>query len=150
MNNAATVVHQLINAKSKAKENENGWKAEGKRIDGELAEIIKPEDQLRAAGKLKDGGSKTVEEYGCKFTLEASKDVKWDSAKLQAVAAQLPWAQVEHIFKIKFEISETVYKQLKASVAAGMFSAELMKQIDEARTFTVGEAKITKAEILPQ
>ena len=146
--NAATVVHQLVTQKNEAKINADGWKAEGKRIDAELARIISPETHLIAAGKMVAGGSTTIEEHGVKFVVEAKKEVKWDSAKLQNIAARMPWEMVESIFKIAFEITETSYKNCLNNTKSGMLDAQIMALIDDARTVQIGEAKIKTAEII--
>lgn len=148
MSNSANAIQQLIIAKEKAKENEIAWKAEGKRIDAQLAEIIKPEEYLEQAGKMATGGSTTVIKDGAKFSLEASKEIKWDSKKLQSLAANMPWNVVSTLFKITFSVPEALYKQLPAMVHAGSFPEELLKEIDVARTVSIGEAKIKTAEIV--
>jgi len=150
MNNLQAVVKGLIEARESAKSHEKGWKEEQKRIDSELASIIEPAEIAKAAGKDKTGGSKTVEMYGGKFTVDVEKKVSWDSAKLQAVAASLPWEMVEAIFKIKFEISETKYKDLVENSKGGMFDPEVLKKINDARTVEIGEAKIKAVEISTQ
>jgi hypothetical protein len=71
---------------------------------------------------------------------EVKQTVKWDSAKLQAVAQTLPWERVIALFKIDFSMSETLYKGVAA------LSPELRKQIDAARTTTIAEPVITLAQ----
>lgn len=73
--------------------------------------------------------------------VDLKRTVKWDSAKLQAVAQTLPWERVAAIFKIEFSVSETVYKGLAAA------APELQAKIGEARTETFAEPKITLADI---
>ena len=147
MSNAATVVRQLITDRAKAKENESGWKSEGKRINDAISEIIKPEDVLESYGKMKNGGSKTVVIDGGKFTLKAEKGVKWDSDKLQNIASALTWAQCLALFKISFSITEATYAQLVLNAEAGLFDKKILDAINEARTVTIGEAKIESAEL---
>lgn len=147
MSNAATVVRQLITDRTKAKENESGWKAERTRIDGAIAEIIQPEEVLKLHGKMENGGSKTVIMDGGKFTLKAEKTVKWDSDKLQNLAATLPWATVAALFKIKFEVTEAKYADIKTNTEAGLLDPSILAAINAARTVTIGEAKIESAEL---
>lgn len=69
--------------------------------------------------------------------LDVGKSVKWDSAKLQAIAQTLPWARVEAIFKIDFSVSEAIYKGIKA------VAPELAEKIEDARTVTYGTPKVS-------
>jgi hypothetical protein len=150
VSNAETLVKQLIEARDKAIQNSKAWGAEAKRIDGQLAEVINPEDLVKQAGKDQTGGATTVELYGAKFTVEAEKKVKWDSTKLQKVASRLTWPVVLAIFKIKFEIAEAKHKDLTVNAGAGMFDPEILKAINDARTVEIGEAKIKSAELVNQ
>jgi len=143
LSNSKTVVRQLIVARETALKNSKGWKEEAAKIDAQISEIISPEAILREAGKLEDGGSKTVEIDGGKFNIGADKKIKWDSAMLQAVAAKMDWETVSNLFKIKFEMPEAKYK-----AALGLLPADVVTQINEARTVEVGEAKIKKVELL--
>lgn len=146
--NSQTVLQDLIQKRNDALENSKAWKNEAARVDAQIAEIINPEDILRNAGKLTDGGSTTVEMNGGKFNIAADKTVKWNSDILRVVASKMPWNIVSTLFKITFEMSETKYKSLKESAAVGMIDADLLKHIDEARTVSVGEPKIKSAEII--
>lgn len=71
---------------------------------------------------------------------EVKKEVKWDSAKLQAVAQTLPWERVAAIFKIEFSVSETIYKGIAAA------APDLQTKIDEARTVIFKEPAIALAK----
>ena len=150
MSNATPVVRNLIAERQQATANSKAWKEVADAKTGALAEIIGPEQILTDAGKMQDGGSTTIELHGGKFNVEAEKKVKWDSAKLQAVASKMPWPMVEAIFKIKFEISETKYKDLVANAKAGMFDPKILEAINGARTVEIGEAKIKSAELSDQ
>lgn len=150
MSNAEPVVKNLIIERDKALANSKAWKEEAGKKDLALAEIIGPEQIIQNAGKDKDGGSTTVELFGAKFNVEAEKKVKWDSAKLQALAATMPWPMVNAIFKIKFEIAEAKYKDLVTNAGAGMFDPAILKAINDARTVEIGEAKIKSAELVNQ
>jgi len=148
LSNTEPVIRKLIQDRAIAKSNELGWKAAGAKYLEQIAEIINPAQIAKEAGKDKDGGSKTVEMHGAKFSIEAEKKVSWDSAQLQAVAATLPWKVVAAIFKIKFEISEAKYKSLVENADAGMFDPEVLEKIKAARTVEIGEAKIKTAELI--
>lgn len=71
---------------------------------------------------------------------DISKKVDWDSAALMAVAQTMPWDRVNAIFKIRFEVSETVYKGIEAA------DPDLKGRIDKARTVTFGTPKIALAK----
>lgn len=150
MSNAQTKIEYLVKARTEALMHAKAWKEEADRMTGQLAEIIGPEELLSNAGKLKDGGSTTVELHGAKFNVEAEKKVKWDSGKLQTIASKMAWPVVDAIFKIKFEIAETKYKDLVTNAGAGMFDPEVLKAINDARTVEIGEAKIKSAELVNQ
>lgn len=143
-----SVVQQLVKEQAAAKVNSDAWKAEAARKNAELVQMLNPEAYVKAAGKNETGGSTTVTEHGAKFTMEMEKKVKWDSKKLQAIAAKLPWAQVEAVFKISFEVTEAVYKSLVTNANAGLFPKETLALIDDARTVEISEAKIKSAEIV--
>lgn len=68
---------------------------------------------------------------------DTKQKVDWDSDALQAVAATLPWERVVALFKIKFTMSETIYKGVAA------LSPELREKIDAARTTTIAEPVVT-------
>lgn len=72
---------------------------------------------------------------------DVKQTVKWDSAKLQALAQTLPWERVAALFKIKFEMSETIYKGVSA------LSPELRAQIDAARTTVIAEPAVTLTKV---
>lgn len=148
MSNAQTAVQQLVTKRNEALMHAKAWKEEADRMTSQLAEIIGPEELLSNAGKLKDGGSTTVELHGAKFNVEAEKKVKWDSGKLQTIASKMAWPVVSAIFKIKFEIAETKYKDLVTNAGAGMFDPAILSAINDARTVEVGEAKIKSAELM--
>lgn len=148
MSNSQQVVRQLIIDRDQAKANQEGWKDQFDKITDQLAEVVKPEGHLKAAGKLETGGSTTVEDSGGKFTFEAAKSVKWDSDKLQNIAAGLKWNMVISLFKIKFEMTETQYKNLVSNVQAGVIDQSILDAVNDARTVNIGEAKIKSAELI--
>lgn len=73
---------------------------------------------------------------GLKLSASISKRVDWDQDKLMAAAKNLPWADVQHYFTIKFGVPEKIYKALPPS-------SELKAKLDEARTEKRGEMTIT-------
>lgn len=68
---------------------------------------------------------------------DVKQEVKWDSDALMAIAQELPWERVQALFKIKFEMSETIYKGVSA------LSPELRAKIDAARTTIIKPPAIT-------
>lgn len=146
--NTQQVLKQLIEQKASAKENQAAWKTEEGRLDTEMAQIMNPAGYLAKEGKLEDGGSMTFREGFLKFNFIAEKKVKYDSKALQAIASKMPWGQVDAIFKIKFDISETIYKTLVTNAKAGMFSQDILDQINLARTVKVEPAKVKEASII--
>ena len=96
-------------------------------------------DQLAAAlaeaGKTQ--GSITVDIDGVKLNYELKPKITWDSKRLQAVAAEMPWDKVEKIFSIKFSVKETTYKALTDDA--------LIASLNEARTVEHTEPKISLA-----
>jgi hypothetical protein len=87
---------------------------------------------LETAGK--DNGSVTFTHDGMRFKGVAEKTVKWDSAKLQAVAATMPWDQVERLFKIEFSVPEANYKAL--------LNPTLRDALTQARTTKIAPLKV--------
>jgi hypothetical protein len=96
-------------------------------------------DQLAAAlaeaGKTQ--GAITVDIDGVKLNYELKPKITWDSKRLQAVAAEMPWDKVEKIFSIKFSVKETTYKALTDDA--------LIASLNEARTVEHTEPKISLA-----
>jgi hypothetical protein len=96
-------------------------------------------DQLAAAlaeaGKTQ--GSITVDIDGVKLNYELKPKITWDSKRLQAVAAEMPWDKVEKIFSIKFSVKETTYKALTDDA--------LIASLNEARTVEHTDPKISLA-----
>lgn len=104
-----------------------------------LALATRTKDALAAAladaGKTQ--GSITAEIDGVKLNYEVKPKITWDSKRLQAVAAEMPWDKVEKIFSIKFSVKETTYKALTDDA--------LIASLNEARTVEHTEPKISLA-----
>lgn len=139
---------ELISKRQFAELNSKEWAKTLKAVDAEIATLINAENILREAGKLENGGSKTIELDGCKINIEAAKKIKWDSKILQAVARTMDWKMAEVIFKIKFEISETKYNDMVANTQGGMFDESLLAKINDARTVEIGEPQVKSAEFI--
>ena len=75
---------------------------------------------------------------GGKFKASISKTVSWDNGRLQSIARQFPYEQVEMLFDIKFSVPEAKYKALT--------DPELKAKLDEARTVKYGELSIKPVE----
>jgi hypothetical protein len=60
--------------------------------------------------------------------------VKWDSKKLQAVAATMPWEKIEKVFKIEFSVPERTFKAITED--------KLMELLKPARTVEFSAPKI--------
>ena len=94
---------------------------------------------MEAAGKT--SGDVTITPFdGLRFKASVSKTVKYDSAKLQALAATLPWQKTTQLFKIDFSVPEENYKALQK------LEPDLAAKIEEARTVKYGAMKITPIE----
>lgn len=89
--------------------------------------------EMAAAGKQHGEISREVD--GVKLTYSLDRKVKWDTKGLQSVASTLPWTTVEKVFKIKFEVTEPIYKALTDD--------GLKARIDEARTVEYAQPKVT-------
>jgi hypothetical protein len=88
--------------------------------------------ELKAAGK--HDGEMTREIDGVRMTFAIKPKVKWDSKKLQAVAATMPWEKIEKVFKIEFSVPERTYKSITEDA--------LMAAIVPARTVEYSNPKI--------
>lgn len=73
---------------------------------------------------------------GLKLSAYVGKKVEWDQPKLMAAAKNMPWADVQHYFKIEFGVSEKFYKALPPS-------SEFKTKLDDARTVKRGDIKIS-------
>lgn len=66
----------------------------------------------------------------------ATKKVSWDQSGLKAIASDMDWLTVDHFFKIKFDVSETVFN--------GLAPDDPRRPLFEAaRTVEYGEPKVT-------
>lgn len=98
-----------------------------KEIDGEVSRRYEARVQEALAASGKETGQVTFRsDTGEKLQGEVKKTVKWDSSKLQAVAASLPWEMVQRVFDVKFSVPEKTYSALT--------DESLRKRIEEART----------------
>lgn len=88
--------------------------------------------ELKVAGKT--DGEMTREFDGVRMTFAIKPKVKWDSKKLQAVAATMPWEKIEKVFKIEFSVPERTYKSITEDA--------LMAAIVPARTVEYSAPKI--------
>jgi 4'-phosphopantetheinyl transferase EntD len=102
-----------------------------------IAERTKDKLAAALAETGKTQGSITVDIDGVKLNYELKPKITWDSKRLQAVAADMPWDKVEKIFSIKFSVKETTYKALTDDA--------LIAALNEARTVEHTEPKITLA-----
>lgn len=90
------------------------------------------------AAQAKTHGTVTLElQDRMRAKVVVDRKVKWDGAKLLAVAQTMPWDRAMSIFKLDVSMSETAYK------GVAMMDAELKAKIDAARTETIGEPKVT-------
>jgi hypothetical protein len=88
--------------------------------------------ELKLAGKT--DGEMTREFDGVRMTFAMKPKVKWDSKKLQAVAATMPWEKIEKVFKIEFSVPERTFKAITED--------GLMEAIKPARTVEFSTPKI--------
>lgn len=108
-----------------------------RRFAGSISQALTQADKTHGTVslQLQDG-------YSVKGDIKQKVD--WDSDILMALAQTMPWDRVEKIFKIKFSMSETIYKGLAAA------SPETVAAVDKARTVTLATpiAKLVKDEAL--
>lgn len=100
-------------------------------IEAELTRRTK--DAFDFAGK--QSGDVTSIIQGIKLKASIDKKVKWDTKKLMAVAATLPWDKAQQLFKFELAVPETVYNALTDDT--------LKKQITDARTVNYGDLRVT-------
>lgn len=138
MNDLAThSLHDLLMEQDAAAFDTAAAKGRTLRVAQELQRRFGESAKAALAQSGKDHGSITLPlQDGYSVKADAKQTVKWDSAKLQAVAQTLPWERVNALFGIKFSMSETIYKGVSA------LSPELRAKIDAARTTTIGEPSI--------
>ncbi len=106
-------------------------------LTGEVRARIEPSVKPAFDQAGKDHGKMTLPlQDGLVAEVEIPRTVKWDSAKLQAIAQTLPWERVDAMFKIAFSMPEAIYKGVSALDPA------LRAKIDDARTETFGAPKI--------
>lgn len=87
------------------------------------------------SGKPAGDVTMTIDGAG-KFKASISKTVKWDSTKLQNIAASMPWNEAVGLFKIDFTVPEENFK------AAQTMKPELAEKLLDARTVKYGDLKI--------
>lgn len=93
-------------------------------------------NDLAAQGKTH--GTVTLElQDKMRAKVVVDRKVKWDGSKLLAVAQTMPWDKAMSVFKLDVSMSETAYK------GVAMLDPELKAKIDDARTETIGEPKVT-------
>ena len=105
-----------------------------KYLQGKINEILADDAKQRFGDKL--SGDITFETEAGKFKASISKTVKWDSTKLQGIAANMPWQEVVSFFKIEFSVPEANYK------SAQSLRPDLAALLDEARSTKYGELTI--------
>jgi hypothetical protein len=113
-------------------------------IDMETAEAVQA--AVKASGKTHgviyteamNGGFGTNRSFTGK--IDIAKKVKWDSAKLLKVAMEMPWAQVQKLFKLEASVPERIYDGIEA------IDPVLFKKIEEARTVELSPPKVTLVE----
>lgn len=88
--------------------------------------------ELASAGKTEGEVSREVD--GVKLTYAIKPKVKWDAAKLQAIAASLEWDVAQRVFKIDFSVPEKTYKAIT--------DKGLLNRLTDARTVEYGEPKV--------
>jgi hypothetical protein len=72
---------------------------------------------------------------GLRLKASISKTVKWDSEKLKAIAAKMPWDLANEVFEIEFSVPEARYQN--------MTDAALKHTLTGARTTKYGDLKVT-------
>ena len=113
-------------------------------IDTQTAEAVQA--AVKASGKTHgviytdamNGGFGTNRSFTGK--VDIAKKVKWDSAKLLKVAMDMPWAQVQKLFKLEASVPERIYEGIEA------IDPVLFKKIEEARTVELSPPKVTLVE----
>lgn len=88
--------------------------------------------ELSAAGKVEGEISREVD--GIKMTYAIKPKVKWDGAKLEAIASTLEWDIAKRVFKIDFSVPEKTYKAITDKA--------LLSQLTDARTVEYSEPKV--------
>ena len=134
---AMTLPH-LLEERSLALSRISGQKARIQKIDEIIVERLA--EQAKNAMSAKTHGDVTLETPAGKFKASIDKTVKWDSTKLQNLAATLPWEKVIGIFKIDFSVPEAKYNALKD------IEPMLAEKVEDARTVKYGDLKITPIE----
>lgn len=105
-------------------------------LQEEISFRLSPEAAQLFAAAGKDAGDVTFTTHGgLKFKASVSKTVKWDNAKLQAIAATMEWPVAQRLFKIDFAVPEATFKAI--------LDDELRKKLEDARTTKLGDLKIT-------
>ena len=148
ISNSDAALGVLLEDRAQAKQHSASWKKIEKALDVQISEIINPEGVLREAKKLENGGSKSIKQAGSKIEVEAKKEVKWDNTQLQNIASAMPWQSVVQLFKIDFEMKESVYKGIQDSVKAGLQDPDFLNKLNVARTVKIGEPKIKSIKLL--
>lgn len=110
-------------------------------IDAKITDVLSETARKALAAADKTSGDVTITVVdGLQFKATVPKTVKYDSDRLQQVAATLPWQKTTQLFKIDFSVPEANYKALQK------LEPELAAKIEEARTVKYGAMKIIPVE----
>jgi hypothetical protein len=130
---------------AKLRENEaaelNVVKALLANIDDEIAKRLKPTADAAYAAAQKDTGKVTldVESPGYVASAERDKKVVWEQERMRAIAGGIPWAEANHWFTFKIEMTEAKFKSLPPG--------DLRTLVEEARTVIPGDTKVSLKKI---
>lgn len=115
-------------------------KAEEQALREELSRRFdrQAEDAFHHAGKEHGQISFPSDTDGLAVEAKIEQSVSWDSDKLMAVAATMPWEDVSRIFKIKMTMPEASYNAL--------LNGELRTAVTAARTTKIKPVAITLKE----
>jgi hypothetical protein len=110
-----------------------------KLVDAEVSRrfAIRAESALKGLGKWDGGSTQLAIEDGCVIKASRSKTTSYDSDALMKVASTMAWDRAQAIFTIRFGVSETIYKGLKAA------DPDLASRVEAARTVKTGDLKLT-------
>lgn len=130
-------VHALLKHRDACLEQIAALKTQVEAVNKSLLALAEPTLKEAMSLKEKDYGTFNIVVMGNDLKVNVPQSVKYDSAKMLAIAMGMTWEKANKTFKIECGMAEKVYGSLDA------LDPDLKKAVDAARTTKTGTPTIT-------